>query len=56
MTTRSEEVRAQELVEKFLKDLVLGKYKRVPMNVREEARRRLKHLASPHTVERGSVL
>lgn len=55
MTTKAEEVRAQELVEKFLRDLVLRKYKRTPKEVRKEAARRLRHLASPATVKRGSI-
>lgn len=55
MTTKAEEVRAQEAVEKFLVDIHQGKYKRTPKALREEARRRLKHLATPRTVERGSM-
>ena len=55
MTTKAEEVRAQELVERFLLDLCQGKYSRTPKTVREEAKRRLRHLATPGTVARGSL-
>ncbi len=56
MTLKYEEVRAQELVEMFLKDLMdPRKTPRVPKVIREEARRRLRHLASPSCVERGSL-
>jgi hypothetical protein len=55
MTLKREEVRAQELAIRFLEDLVDGKYRRTPGAVKEEAARRLRHIASPATVERGSV-
>jgi len=55
MTTKAEEVRTQEAVEEFLKDLITGKIKRVPLIVRERARILLKHFATPTTVERGSI-
>ena len=52
MSTKEEKVRAQQLVERFLVDLV-ATTPRVPKSVREEAKKRLKHLATASEVERG---
>ncbi len=55
MTLKREEVQAQESAEWFLASLMdPRKTPRVPQRIREEARRILRHLATPACVERGS--
>lgn len=56
MTLKYEEIRAQERVREFLKDLLDGKKTpRVPMQIRLRARSILRHLAFPDVVKRGST-
>jgi hypothetical protein len=55
MTMKCEEVRAQERARKFLEGLAFGDIKRIPPDVRKQAKYILRHLATPMTVERGSI-
>jgi len=56
MTLKYEEVRAQERVREFLKDLLdRQKTPRVPMAIRVRARNILRHLAFPDVIKRGST-
>jgi hypothetical protein len=51
MTLHFERANSLRWARKFLEDLMLGKYKRVPVEVREEARNILRHYPYDYEVD-----